>query len=167
MERKVKSSNKICFIPASLLFPFPAPSFQTPLLLLLMMCCPALWTYKFKRRILHLVITDSVPRATEGGGSHNSGESPALTRQNDRAEERPDSRADLLVHPLQARTDTHTHRRTNRHRNTRVCTQTRLLGRCMKIIERINLTWAEISFRLFGLFHTAQHGGKIMRSSLG
>lgn len=72
-----------------------------------MKCCPALWTYKFKRRILHLVITDSVPRAT-ARGSHNSGESPVLTRQNDRAEERPDSRADLLVHSLQPRTKTHT-----------------------------------------------------------
>lgn len=53
-----------------------------------------------------------------GGGSHNSGESPVLTRQNDRAEERPDSRADLLVHSLQTRTGTHTHRWTNRHIHT-------------------------------------------------
>lgn len=59
------------------LFSSPALSFQALLLLPLMMCCPALWTYKFKRRILHLELWR--------GGSHNSGESPILTRQNDRA----------------------------------------------------------------------------------
>lgn len=100
----------------------------------------------------------------DGGGSHNSGETLVLTRQNDRAEERPDSRADLPVHSLQTRADTHTH--TDGQTDTETHTHT-LLGRCMKIIERINLTWAEVSFRVFGLFHKAQHGGKIMRSSLG
>ena len=47
------------------LFPSPALSFQTHILLPLMMCCSALWTYKFKRRILHLD-KDSVPQATGG-----------------------------------------------------------------------------------------------------
>jgi len=83
----------------------------------LVMCCPAPWTYTFKRRILHLVITDSVPRATERGHI-TQGESPVPTRQNGRAEERPVSRADLHVHPLQTSTDIQSHTRT----------QTALLG---------------------------------------
>lgn len=77
------------------------------------------------------------------------------------------ARADLLVHSLQTRADTHTPTDKQTQEHTHACTRTPLPGRCMKIIERINLTWAEISFRLFGLFHKAQHGGKIMSSSLG
>lgn len=96
------------------------------------------------------------------GGSHNSGESPVLTRHNDRAEERPDSRTDLLVHSLQTSNDTHTDGQKDTHAYTHT-----LNGYCMKIIEWINPTWAEISFRLFGLFPKAQRGGQIMRSSLG
>lgn len=122
MKGKVNSSNKnipslqlgLCnAIPS--FFSSQARPFPTPLLLRLMMWCPALWTYKFKRRLLHLVITDSVPRATEGGGSHNSGESLLLTRQNDRAEERPDSRTDLLIQPSPNQS-WHTH--TQKHTHT-------------------------------------------------
>lgn len=53
-----------------------------------------------------------------GGGSNNSGEGSALTRQNDRTEERPDSRADLLVHSLQTRTDAHADGQTDTETHT-------------------------------------------------
>ncbi len=101
-----------CLSAIPSLFPFPAQSFQTPLLLPLMICCPAPVNLQIQEE--DSSFSHHRQRALGyGRGSHNSGESPVLTRQNDRAEERPDSRADLLVHSLQTRTDTRTDEQTD------------------------------------------------------
>lgn len=81
-----------------------APSLQTPLVVILSFLPYELTN---SRRILHLVTQTACPRIQRR--SPNSRESAALTRQNDRAVERPDSSStDLSVHSLKTRTDTNT-----------------------------------------------------------
>lgn len=89
-------------------------------------------------------------RITTEEGSHNSGKRSIISRQNDREEERPDSRVDLLVDTVQSRTGTGTWTDTKYSESN---------GQ-LKMVERINLTWAE-------MFHKAQLVGKTMRSSFG